>query len=70
MTAPKSVRTWYAFVGAILWTAIYLTGFSNVHWLIYLPAAGFIFSAITGICPSQMAIFKMFGVKVKETPNQ
>ena len=70
MTAPKSVRIWYAFVGAILWTAIYLTGFSNVHWLIYLPAAGFIFSAITGICPSQMAIFKMFGVKIKEISNQ
>jgi len=68
--APKSLRVWYAFVDAILWTAIYLTGFSNVHWLIYLLAVGFIFSAITGICPSQMAIFKMFGVKIKETSSQ
>ena len=70
MKAPKSMRVWFAFVGAILWTGIYLTGFSNVHWFVYLPATGFVFSAITGICPSQMAIFKMLGVKMKETSNQ
>ena len=63
MKAPGSMRIWFGFVGAILWTAIYLTGFSTVHWLFYLPAAGFIFSALTGICPSQLAIFKMFDRK-------
>ena len=67
MKAPKSMRVWFAFVGIILWAGIYLTGFSNVHWLLYVPAAGFIFSAITGICPSLVAISKMFGFKIKET---
>ena len=67
MKAPRSLRIWYAFVGVLLWAAIYLTGFSNVHWLMYLPAVGFIFSAITGICLSQAAILKMFDVKLKET---
>lgn len=62
MTAPKSMRIWFALVGAILWTGIYLSGFSKVHWLLYVPAAGFIFSAVTGICPSQAAIFKIFGI--------
>ena len=69
MKAPKSLRIWYAFMGVLLWTAIYLTGFSNVHWLIYLPAGGFIFSAITGICLSEMAVLKMFDIKIKETSN-
>jgi hypothetical protein len=69
MTASKSIRIWYAFISVILWTGIYLTGFSKVHLLIYLPAIGFVFGAITGICPSQMAIFKMFGVKIKETSD-
>jgi hypothetical protein len=65
MKASKSMRIWFAFVGIILWTGIYLTGFSNTHWLLYLPAAGFAFSAVTGICPSLMFISKIFGLKVK-----
>ena len=63
------MRIWYAFVGLILWTGIYLTGFSNVHWLLYVPAAGFLFAAIMGLCLSLTAISKMFGINVKETSN-
>jgi len=63
MKASKSMRIWFAFVGIILWTGIYFTGFTTVNWLLYLPAAGFIFSAITGICLSLVVIGKMFGFK-------
>ncbi len=63
MKASKSMRVWFAFMGIILWTGIYLMGFSNVHWLIYLPTIGFTFAAITSICPSQIGIFKMMGSK-------
>jgi hypothetical protein len=70
MKAPKSMRIWFAFMGTLLWTGIYLTGFSNVHWLIYVPAAGFFFAASIGICPSQIAIFKMLGIKIKETADK
>ena len=66
MKASKSMRIWFAFVGLILWAGIYLTGFSNVNWLLYVPAAGFVFSAITGICPSLAAISKMFGFRIKD----
>jgi len=57
-------------MGTILWAGIYLTGFSNANWLLYVPAAGFIFSALTGICPSMVAISKMFDFSIKETSNQ
>jgi hypothetical protein len=67
MRTSTPMRIWFAFMGIILWVGIYLTGFSNVNWLLYLPAAGFIFAAITGICPSLIAISKMFGFKGKET---
>jgi len=40
MRASVSMRIWFAFVGIILWAGIYLTGFSTVNWLLYLPAAG------------------------------
>jgi len=65
MRASISMRIWFAFVGVILWVGIYLTGFSTVNWLLYLPAAGFTFSAVTGICLSLMAISKMFGFNKK-----
>ena len=65
MRASISMRIWFAFVGIILWAGIYLTGFSTVNWLLYLPAAGFTFSAVTGICLSLMAISKMFGFNKK-----
>jgi len=65
MRASISMRIWFAFVGVILWAGIYLTGFSTVNWLLYLPAAGFTFSAVTGICLSLLAISKMFGFNKK-----
>jgi hypothetical protein len=70
MKASKSMRVWFALLGIILWTGIYLTGFSNVHWLLYAPAVGFVFAAITGLCLSLSAISKMFGFSIKETSNQ
>ena len=63
------MRIWYAFVGMILWTGIYFTGFSNVHWLLYVPAAGFILAAITGFCLSLTAISKTFGFTAKASSN-
>jgi hypothetical protein len=60
MKASKSMRVWFAFVGAILWAGIYLTGFHNTNWLLYIPAAGFILGAIIGICPSLTVISKIF----------
>jgi len=65
MKASKSMRIWFAFVGAILWVGIYLTGFSRVSWVLYLPAAGFIFAAGTGICLSMDVISRMFNLTSK-----
>ena len=69
MKASKSMRIWYAFVGIIMWVGIYLSGFSNVHWLLYVPAIGFVFAAITGLCLSLTAISKMFSFNTKATSN-
>jgi len=60
MRATKSMRIWFAFVGVILWAGIYLTGFSRANWVLYVPAAGFILGAVTGLCPSLTVISKMF----------
>lgn len=70
MKASPSMRTWFAMVGIILWTGIYLSGFAHVNWLIYVPAAGFIFAAATGICPSLAVLLKLFRIKVKTTSDK
>jgi hypothetical protein len=63
MKAPLSMRIWFVFMGAILWLGIYLSGFSNVSWVLYVPAAAFVIAGVTGICPSQIAVFKLFESK-------
>ncbi len=61
--ASSEMRVWFALFGILIGLGIYLTGFSNVHWLLYIPAVGFIFAAITGICPSQLLVSKLFPSK-------
>ncbi|MDI3319379.1 hypothetical protein [Pinibacter soli] len=60
MKAPLSMRIWFIFMGTVLWVGIYLTGFSTASWLLYVPAVGFVIAGVTGICPSQIAAFKIF----------
>jgi len=67
MRASTSMRIWFSFVGMILWTGIYLTGFPKVNWLLYVPAAGFMLGAITGLCLSLTVISKIF---VKQSSNK
>jgi hypothetical protein len=68
--APKSMRVWFAFMGAMLWLSIFLTGFSTVHWFTYVPAISLVFSAATGLCLPLAAAFKLFGVHIEEVSNQ
>ncbi len=55
-----STRALFLFVGLLLWTGIWLTGIDVAHWLLYLPATFFLFSAVTGICPGIIFFREMF----------
>ena len=61
--ASTEMKVWFALFGIIIWVGIYLTGFSSVHWLLYVPAVALIFAAVTGICPSQLLVFRFFRSK-------
>lgn len=63
MKSAATMRLWFAFMAAILWTGIYLTGFGQVNGLMYVPAIGFTAAGLFGYCPSQIAIFRLFGNK-------
>ncbi len=59
----KSMKFFFLFVGSILWLGIWLTGFDVVHWVLFLPAAFFVFSALTGICPGMILFKEIFREK-------
>lgn len=40
---------------------IWLTGFEQVHWFIYLVPGFFLFAALSGICPGLILAKKIVG---------
>ena len=50
MISP-AMRLFFLVSGTVIWAGIWLTGFTVVYWLLYLPAVFFYFAAATGICP-------------------
>lgn len=56
----KSMRFFFLVTGSVIWLGIWLTGFSVVHWLLYIPAVFFCFAAITGICPGLIISRRIF----------
>jgi hypothetical protein len=59
--ASTAIRLFFFILGMVIWLGIWLTGFSTVHWLLYIPAIAMIFAAITGICPGLMISKKLLG---------
>lgn len=62
----NAMRFFFVVAGSIIWLGIWLTGFSTVHWLLYVPAISFVFAAATGICPGMIISSMLFGNKDDE----
>ncbi len=46
-----AIRMTLLTIAALTLLGIWLSGFNNIHWVLYLPPAMLIFAAISGICP-------------------
>ncbi len=57
------MKAFFFFIGIVLWAGIWLTGLDKTHWLLFLPASFFIFSAFTGICPGLIFFNTVFREK-------
>jgi len=57
------MRFFLLIMTAVIMAGIWLTGFNSVHWLLYLPPAFFVFSAVTGLCPGMFISNSLFGKK-------
>lgn len=55
-------RMLFLTVSLMLWVGIWLSGFSTVHWLLYIPAAALAFAGVTGICPG-LILWRKLGFK-------
>ena len=58
----SAIRMLFIFMGVFIIAGIWLTGYQNVHWLLYIPPVVLLFAGITGICPGYM-IFRKIGFK-------
>jgi hypothetical protein len=61
--ASTQMRIWFVFFSILIWLGMYLTGFENIHWFLYVPSVALILAAITGICPSQILVNNLFSSK-------
>ncbi len=58
--ASKAVRYFFFNTAVIASIGIWLSGFNNVHWLLYALPGFFFFAAITGFCPGMIIAKKIF----------
>lgn len=61
----NAMRFFFLFASCVIWIGLWLTGFSVVHWLLYVPATLLAFAAITGICPGLIFSQLLFSDKPK-----
>jgi hypothetical protein len=62
-----SMRFFFLVASTWLWLGIWLTGFTTIHWIIYIPAVFFLFAAATGICPGIIISTALFPEKPNAT---
>lgn len=55
-------RMLFVVIATMISSGIFLTGFNQVHWLLYVPVVGMLFAAASGYCPG-IAILKKIGFK-------
>lgn len=55
-------RMLFVVIATVISSGIFLTGFNQVHWLLYVPVVGMLFAAATGFCPG-IAALKKIGFK-------
>ena len=67
----NAMRFFFLIASSWLWLGIWLTGFTTIHWVIYIPATFFLFAATTGICPGIIISNALFARKENtvETPH-
>ena len=59
MTAQRMM---FLTAATVISLGIFLSGWNQVHWLLYFPPVGFLISGLTGLCPP-IFLYKKLGFK-------
>ena len=59
--ASKAMRFFFFNAAVIVLIGIWLTGFDQVHWFLYVMPAFFLFASVAGICPGLIMAQKILG---------
>ena len=57
-----AVRMQFLLMAVIILIGIWLSGFDQVQWFLYIPLVMLVFAGVTGICPGMM-IWEKLGFK-------
>ena len=63
----SAIRMLFIVMAVLIGIGIWLTGYQNVHWFLYLPPVFLLFAGVTGICPGYM-VFRKLGFR-GQTPG-
>ena len=58
----SAIRMLFIVMAVLIGIGIWLTGYQNVHWFLYLPPVFLLFAGATGICPGYM-VFRKLGFR-------
>ena len=58
----SALRMQFLSIAAVVLIGVWLTGFDQAHWFLYVPVAMFTFAGLTGICPG-LIFWKKIGLK-------
>lgn len=65
----SAIRMLFITTAVVISVGIWLTGFDNVHWFLYIPPAALLFAGATGICPGYI-IFTKLGFKGQDSGDR
>lgn len=52
--SSPAARLFFLVVSLTIWLGIWLTGFADAHWVLYVPAVFLLVAAATGFCPGMI----------------
>ncbi|HED08707.1 MAG TPA: DUF2892 domain-containing protein [Ignavibacteria bacterium] len=58
----SALRMQFLTLAVLVFIGIWLTGFSNAHWFLWVPVVLLLFATVTGICPG-LLFWKKMGLK-------
>lgn len=65
-----AMRLFFFVLSSVILLGIWLTGFNNVHWLLYLPVALLYMAAVIGFCPGLHFSGMVFPAKTAKTSRK